>query len=419
MNKNARQVVHLTTAVAAAAVVALAPIASAGAHASLRSPLQATAATAPCTAFELPAPKGWDGQATTMNDAGILVGTVVDLDGVEHPAYWTPRGLTAAAGYRLHMPDVPSAGEFLDVNDAGTAVAFDDNAGQGFVYDIDTGHFAFLPDFAGTSYDRPRRINAEGVIAGTAADADGNPFAATWSAPYASAHRLHFPGEEQVVDWVDPGDGTVYEFVSGSEADGINDRGQVVGWDAVVDPRLASGHGRGRYFRHLSNDPGSSEPVDASREMTVPIVMTAPGRFVELDSHGGQAYTFALNDTGTVVGDHVDDPDAWILHPVYWRGGAEHDFGMPGDATDGQALNVDDAWATGYVDFADGTTQGWAWTGTGLLELLPNLPGYERGSYSHGVNARLHQFSGTALLADSDHHVGVVWQCKAGFSTRG
>lgn len=196
MQKRTHTLTRAAVAVASAGSLALAPAAVSAPRAG-HTATQATAATAPCTAYELPAPKGWDGQATTMNDAGILVGTVVDTHGVEHPAYWTPNGSSAADGYQLHQPDIPSNGEFLDVNDAGVAVAFDDSAGRGFVYDIARGSFQYLPDFAGGSADRPRRINVHGEIAGVALDPDGNGFAATWSPPYATATRVNAPGENQ------------------------------------------------------------------------------------------------------------------------------------------------------------------------------------------------------------------------------
>lgn len=415
MHTQTRVLVRASATVAALGLLVLGP-ASGAAPSHTHQPSQASAATAPCTPFELPAPKGWDGQATTMNDAGILVGTVVDTDGVEHPAYWTPNGRSAADGYVLHQPDVPAAGEFLDVNDAGTAVAFDDSTGQGFVYDTGTGAFRFLPDYAGGYNDRPRRINAHGVIAGVAIDADGNGFATTWSGSYGTARRVHAPGEEQQVRWVDPVDGTVYVYTNGSEADGIDDDGNLAVITNIPAPRLRHS-GRHYWFTH---DLGSDEPIDAADDPVKPVVKTSSGRFQVLSSDTGEAYTFALATTGLVVGDNVDvdTPDSWITRPVYWKGGSEHDLGMPADAADGRALNIDDTWVTGYVDYPDGTTRGWVWTGGGLLQILPNLPGYDRGSYSHGVNSRLRQFSGTALAAGSDRHVGVVWQCPGSFSTQ-
>jgi hypothetical protein len=80
------------------------------------------------------------------------------------------------------------------------------------VYDSNTGDFTWLPDFGSGYNSYARRINASGVVTGNAIDAEGSFYAATWTAPYAMAERVHAPGEARNV--TDP-DGS--HFKVGSE----------------------------------------------------------------------------------------------------------------------------------------------------------------------------------------------------------
>jgi hypothetical protein len=403
--------VRVTMVVATAAALVLMPVSQAGARASF-TPLQATAATAPCGIVKLPVPEGWQGGVIDINDEGVLVGSVLDADGVLHATYWTPDGPSSSSGFARHTPDLPAAGELLDVNNAGVAVGFDEDAGQGFVLNTTTGAFRYLPDMAGGYSDRPRRINDEGVIAGAASDPNGTWVATTWAPPYGSPHQVGVPWEQQVMSWTDPDTGEVYTWVAGSEADGINDAGTVAVFAADGDSHVMRAHGDSRFSR----DPGSDQPVDVSSVPAVPMTKTASGRLTVLHTSGDQAYTFALNDTGTVVGDDVTNIDTYDTRPVYWVGSSERDLGQPADAQGGRALNIDGNWVTGFLYYGDGTDRAYVWTGGGLLHAMASLPGYPGGTMAHGVDQALREVGGLAFAADGSH-VPVMWRCPSDFST--
>ncbi|WP_460786347.1 hypothetical protein [Nocardioides maradonensis] len=412
MNPLARSSTRVVAcAVLATAALILAPATHATTHPRF-TPLQPTAATAPCGAVALPVPAGWQGGVVDIDDAGVLVGSVLDPDNVLHATYWTPSS-SAPSGFVRHTPNLPAAGELLDVNSSGVAVGFDEDNGQGFVLDTTTGAFRYLPDLAGGRSDRPRRINRSGVIAGAAADQNGTWLATTWAPPYDKAHAVGVPGEQQLTTWTDP-DGNVFTWIAGSEADGINNAGTTAVFAALPDPHVMRAQGHSPF----SADPGSDQPVDVSTVQVVPMTKTASGRVQILQTTGDMAYSFALNDTGTVVGDDITDLDSFDTRPVYWVGSAEHDLGEPADAQGGRALNIDRSWITGFLYYGDGTTRGYVWTGGGLLQAVPDLPGFPGGTMTHGVDQTQHEVAGLAFAADGSH-VPVVWRCSAGFSTAG
>lgn len=409
MTRKPRPLGRFTMAATAAAALALAPAAQAGARATF-TPQQATAATANCGIVALPVPAGWQGGVIDLNDSGTLVGSSLDPEGHLHPTYWTPDG----SGFVRNSPDVAAEGELLDVNNAGVAVGFDEDAGQGFVLNTVTGAFDYLPDLGGGQSDRPRRINSSGVIAGAASDPNGTWIATTWSPPYDRAHQVGVPYEQQAMTWTDPGTGDVYNWIAGSEADGINDSGTVAVFAADPDPHLMRAHGKSRF----SQAPGDDDPLYGPDVPAVPMTKTASGRLNVLHTTGDQAYAFDLNNTGTVVGDDVFNLDTYDTRPVYWLGNSERDPGFPGDAQGGRALNIDRNWVTGFLYYANGTTRAYVWTGGGLLQAMPNLPGFPGGTMAHGVDQSVHEVAGLAFAADGSH-VPVMWRCSAGFSTAG
>lgn len=390
-----------------AAALSIAPASLAGARVTF-TPVQATAAAAPCNIAALPVPHGWQGGVVDVNDSGVLVGSALDPDGHLHPTYWTPDG----AGFVRHSPKLAAEGELLDVNNAGVAVGFDEDAHQGFVLNTVTGTFGYLPDMAGGQSDRPRRINSAGVIAGAASDPNGTWVATTWAPPYNRAHQVGVPYEQQLMTWTDPDTGEVYTWIAGSEADGINDAGTLAVFTADPDPHAMRAHGHSKFSRY----PGDEQPLDSSGVPAVPMTKTASGRLNTLHTTGDQAYTFALSDTGIVVGDDVSNPDTYDTRPVYWIGSSERDLGLPADAQGGRALNIDGTWATGFLYYGDGTTRAYVWTGAGLLQSMPDLAGFAGGTMAHGVDQALREVAGLAFAADGSH-VPVMWHCSAGFST--
>jgi uncharacterized membrane protein len=220
------------------------------------------------------------------------------------------------------------------------------------------------------------------------------------------------PYEQQLMTWTDPDTGEVYTWIAGSEADGINDAGTVAVFTSDPDPHVMRAHGHSRFSRST----GDEQPLYAPDVPAVPMTKTASGRLNTLHTAGDQAYTFALNDTGIVVGDDVTNPDTYDTRPVYWVGSSERDLGMPADAQGGRALNIDGNWVTGFLYYGDGTTRAYVWTGAGLLQTMPELPGFPGGTMAHGVDQSLREVAGLAFAADGSH-VPVLWRCPAGFLT--
>lgn len=378
---------------------ALSVVASA---ASSLAPATADAAgTASCVPYQLPGIAGvGTGQIMTMNDAGTYVGGVFDASGNGRAAIWTHTGADLARGWSLRVPDLPVPNtEFLDVNASGVMSGFSYDLGEGFVYDSNTGAFTLLPDFAGGFQTWTRRINASGVVTGSGRDAAGTPFAAIWRPPYTRAERVHAPGETQ--NWTDE-NGVHSQY--GSETDGINDQGTVTGGTAhggrVSDASFwAKQHLWRNYWSPL----------------TQAFTKADNGPVTQLPAGYDQAYGFAINNAGLVVGGSLRDRDHFVM-PAYWRNGVEHDLGAPADALDGFAYDVSQGgWATGGIDLPD-MTRSWVWTGAGSLQLDAPLPGYDR-SWSHGVDDHLGQVGGDSDNTSTGDSVPTVWQCPAGFST--
>jgi hypothetical protein len=386
-----RRAVLLTVPVLAAAT-------GLGVVSSLGSPAAASTATAsPCQPYQLP---GGGGEIIGMNDAGMYVGQVVDASG-RHPAWWTHTGSDLSTGWTLHVPDIPAApAEFLDVNASGVMSGYSRRLGKGFVYDPYSGDFSWLPDFASGHDSWARRINASGVVAGSAVDDAGNSYAAIWRPPYTRAERVHAPGENQ--NFTAP-DGTHYKI--GSETDGINDQGTVAGYTFLGGPV----HDVAQWAR-------SKQWRNAYAPVWQAFTRSASGRVTQLPAGYDLAIGFAINNAGLVVGASLRNaptPTSWWV-PAYWRNGVEHDMGAPVDAADGIAYNVSQGgWATGGIDLPD-TIRSFVWTGAGTMQLNEPLPGYD-GSWSHGVSDVLHQVAGSS--GPPSNPTPTIWQCPADFTT--
>jgi hypothetical protein len=334
----------------------------------------------------------------TMNAAGMYVGGVLDASGVGHAAWWTHTGTDLGTGWALHVPDIPATNtEFLDVNAGGVMSGNSGDTGQGFVYDSNTGALIWLPDFGGGAL-YPRRINASGVVSGSAADATGTGYAATWRPPYSQAERVHAPGESQNITIPD---GTHVKI--GSETDGINDQGTVAGYTFLGGPV----HDVAQYARDKQWRNGYA-PVNEA------FTRSADGQVTRLPAGYDRAIGFAINNAGLVVGASHRDANSRLL-PAYWRNGVEHDMGAPADAGFGVAYNVSqDGWAVGGVTLPD-TTRSFVWTGAGTMQLNEPLPGYD-SSWSHGVSDTLHQVAGSSSGSDGTE-AATLWQCPADFTT--
>jgi hypothetical protein len=335
----------------------------------------------------------------TMNDAGMYVGRIRDAAGAGRASWWTHAGPDLSTGWTLHVPNIPATeAEFLDVSPGGVMSGYSYDTEQGFVYDSNTGAFTWLPDFASGYASWARRINATGVVAGSAVDASGTSYAATWQPPYAKAERVHAPGEGQNISGSDGSHNKV-----GSDSDGINDQGTVVGYTFLGAPvHDVAQFARDKQWRN------AYAPLDQA------FSRSADGRVTRLPAGYDQAVGAAINNAGLVVGASLRDPNAWLL-PAYWRNGVEHDMGAPADTAFGLALDVSQGgWAAGGILLPD-TRRSFVWTGAGTMRLNEPLPGYAN-SWSHGVNDTLRQVAGASGLSDGTN-VPTVWQCPAGFTT--
>jgi len=329
----------------------------------------------------------------------MYVGQVLDASSGRHAAWWTHAGPDLSAGWTLHVPEIPAVpAEFLDVNPGGVMSGYSYDTGEGFVYNPNTGDFTWLPDFAGGHYSWARRINASGVVAGSAVDASGTSYAAIWRPPYATAQRVHAPGESQNITFPDGTHGKV-----GSETDGINDQDTVAGYTFVGGPvHDVAQFARTRDWRN------SYAPLIQG------FTKSAVGGVTRLPAGYDQALGFAINNDGLVVGSSRRDANAWLL-PAYWRNGVEHDIGAPADAFVGTAYDVSQGgWATGGVELAE-NSRSFVWTGAGAMQLNEPLSGYD-DSNSHGVNDALRQVAGSSSRSDGVR-VPTVWQCPVGFTT--
>lgn len=105
MNLHTHAAARIATASATAIALSFASATPAHARTAF-TPLQATAATADCHAVAVPVPDGWQGGVIDIKDSGVLVGSVLDPNGIEHATYWTPDGPASAGGYTRHSPDI-------------------------------------------------------------------------------------------------------------------------------------------------------------------------------------------------------------------------------------------------------------------------------------------------------------------------
>ena len=368
-----------------------------GVVSTLGSPAAAsTATTSPCQPYQLPG----GGEIIGMNDAGMYVGGLWDASG-RHAAWWTHTGSDLSTGWTVHVANIPGDPvAFLDVNPSGIMSGYSRSLAKGFVYDSNTGDLTWLPDFA-SGYDSwARRINASGVVSGSAVDDAGDPYAAIWRPPYTRAERVHAPGESK--NFTLP-DGTHIKI--GSENDGINDQGTVAGYTFLGGP-----------VHDVPQWTHSKQWRNAYSPLWQAFTKSAGGDVTRLPAGYDLAIGFAINNAGLVVGASLRDaptPTSWWV-PAYWRNGVEHDMGAPADAADGVAYNVSQGgWATGGIDLPD-TTRSFVWTGAGTMQLNEPLPGYD-GSWSHGVSDDLHQVAGSSGPLSSP--TPTVWQCPADFAT--
>jgi hypothetical protein len=143
--------------------------------------------------------------------------------------------------------------------------------------------------------------------------------------------------------------------------------------------------------------------------------MSASGVVVLLPAGYDQAFGFAINNAGLVVGASMRDaagrgsfrPTGETVSSTIWAPPRMRPTVPPINVSQG-------GWATGGIDLPN-TQPSFVWTGAGTMQLNEPLPGYA-GGWSHGINDSLLQVAGTSIRSDGSN-IPTVWQCPAGFTT--
>ena len=236
----------------------------------------------------------FSGQASAINDAGVSAGWYETNNGSTAVSWSADNQLTLLGT----LPGLPSA-LANGINQAGTIVGFaftnDFLISRAFIWSSDTGMQA-LADLGGNA-SLAQAINADGTAVGWSFDTGGVLHAVKWD-PSGSLTDLNPAGAI-------------------SEALGINDAGDVVGW---VFP--ASGSASHAYlWRHdgveidlgTLGGPGSqafgvnnSLAIVGVSDRPSPLAPTAfiwkPATGMRSLRMGGNSQAFAINDLGRVVG---------------------------------------------------------------------------------------------------------------------
>ncbi|HEY3520533.1 MAG TPA: hypothetical protein VGK80_05765 [Rhodanobacteraceae bacterium] len=247
-------------------------------------------------ALAIPA-RAFSGQSSAINDSGVSAGWYQSFKG-SFAVSWDATGHMTQLG---SLPGLPSS-LANGINDSGAIVGFaftnDFLSSRAFVWHADTGMQA-LADLGGDA-SLAQAINAAGMAVGWAYDPAGILHAVRWDASGA------------ITDLNPPG--------AISEALGINDQGDVVGWVFAADASASHAY----LWRHdgvqidlqTLGGPGSQAfAVNDSlavvgisdRRSPLPPVsfIWTPAKGMQNVGFGSNSQALAINDNGRVAGSRV------------------------------------------------------------------------------------------------------------------
>ena len=322
-----------------------------------------------------------------------------------------PASANAAAPTARELPGLPgsTSAEATAVNDLGTAVGYsvDANYDSVAVKWSPSGAVTDLGTLPGDTYSEALGINNLGQIAGYSGSDD--------------------TGVQHAVEWNAKG---VITDLGASEADGINDFGEVVGFEntaprevdavrwhtGVVDDYGASeSDAIGDTYANAVNDLGQIVGADfvihgdGSREA---VRWNADGSYLQLPflvvARGADSGANAINNLGVTVG---NSPTATPgqTHAVRWdQHGTVTDLGTAPGGTDSAANGINDLGVVvGSSDDANAIGHAVSWSRTGALRELPDLSG--------GSNSEALAVSGTGFIVGDGYdaagkQVAIVWR---------
>ncbi len=317
----------------------------------------------------LPLPTGMVNGDVLAVAGDRAAGLVSDSEAFQHAALWTRTGggwqVRDLGDFGVTAPDEPLSATGVDRR-GDIAVGISSDLFEGWLVTRSGTHQ--LHDFAGGTNAYVRAINADGLMVGEALDADGNDFAAVWPHWWSRPVRLApAPGYD------------------GSYAQGVNDRGQVVGGSFSFGalPTLAM-----RWSRN-----GTAEVLPAT----------------------GDAEAMSLNDRGAVVGRALVEPSTALV----WHDSREPDsLGLFADSTFSRAFSVNDRGEV--VGFEGDNPPGQVpvrhllyWPGEGpTMSLLPLSGNWGDGALTH-VIAQDGTVFGSSFVNQESFLAPTMWRCAA------
>lgn len=187
--------------------------------------------------------------AQAVNDRGEVVGNSGVSGSWSHAYVWRNGTITA-------LPDLGNSGQASAINDTGTVsgTVYDKSGYVVIAAEWKNGKLITLPGLGG-SFSNATHINDAGLVAGVSSDATGATHAVVWEhgkvvdLGLGSVVAVNDSGK--VLVNVIPTSGQQYAFIwdngketvlpAGTQADGLNNQGQVVGYTQLAGASSADG----------------------------------------------------------------------------------------------------------------------------------------------------------------------------------